>query len=79
MLLLHVCCFKVYNINGHSYIIYMYATFLNYCRPTTYAGHVILEIVTTERTYVGDLTDIVEVHVHAHVCMCVYVCCVFLP
>lgn len=36
---------------------------LNSYRPTTYTGHVILEMVTTERTYVGDLTDIVEVHV----------------
>ena len=29
--------------------------------PTTYTGHVILEISTTETTYVEDLTDIVEV------------------
>ena len=34
--------------------------FLN-SRPTTYTGHVIKEIITTEKTYVGDLADIVEV------------------
>ena len=39
----------------------LWCAFLKF-RPTTYTGHVILEISTTETTYVGDLTDIVEVH-----------------
>ena len=30
-------------------------------RPTTYTAHVIMEIFTTEKTYVGDLTDIIQV------------------
>ena len=33
-------------------------------RPPTYAHHVVMEIVSTEEAYVGDLIDIVEVCIY---------------
>ena len=46
------------------------------CRPTSYTSHVIMEILTTERTYVVDLSDIVEVcifilvYLYVKLCLC---------
>lgn len=48
--------------------VYSENTMLLICRPTSYTSHVIMEILTTERTYVGDLSDIVEVCISNLVC-----------
>jgi hypothetical protein len=43
--------------------VYMY-----FPRPLSHVAHVIKEMVTTEKTYVHDLTDIIEVCMYMSVC-----------